>query len=307
MVKTEQAQYPRKDLWIPGKGKDGGNGGKGGVPGHFLGRDVCPPLTSCSGFLLVVLDGHDEEHQQGDALNPCQEEEVVVQGAVVDVTCGEETWRWMLEETGEVKSKEQTMTHSQQNGSFITKYNTQLNYTCGARGVLLSFLWTSKEALLRYARQFSQVVKSNALDFITQTLKASHDLFLLTPWCSIKDVRKKAVRMKCNPKLTSQKTEPCRHLWNMTSYFPPPQINVFCIGVREGWEQGRKMERHQPIWALSALASFSRLREKLWTLLFSPRTIISTVKQQRPLNWHPSLSPFDQYSRCDCALEEPGR
>lgn len=56
-----------------------------------LGREVCSPLTSCSGLLLVVLDGHDEEHQQGDALNPCQEEEVVVQGAVVDVACGEET------------------------------------------------------------------------------------------------------------------------------------------------------------------------------------------------------------------------
>lgn len=101
----------------------------------------------------------------------------------------------MLEETGEVKSKERTTTHSQQNGSFITKYNTQLNYTCGARGMLLSFLWTSKEALLRYARQFCQVGKSNTLDFITQTLKASHDLFLLTLWCSIKDVRKKAVGM----------------------------------------------------------------------------------------------------------------
>lgn len=78
-------------MWIPGKGKDGGTGGGGGVPGHVLRRKMCPPLTSCSGLLLVVLDGHDEEHQQGDALNPCQEEEVVVQGAVIDVTCREET------------------------------------------------------------------------------------------------------------------------------------------------------------------------------------------------------------------------
>lgn len=45
------------------------------------------PLTSCSGLLLVILDGHNEEDEQGDTLNPSQEEEVVVQGAVVDVTC----------------------------------------------------------------------------------------------------------------------------------------------------------------------------------------------------------------------------
>lgn len=67
-----------------GSRKKGNCGGIGG--GHVLGRHVSLPLTSCSGLLLVILDGHNEEDEQGDALNACQEEEVVVQGAVVDVT-----------------------------------------------------------------------------------------------------------------------------------------------------------------------------------------------------------------------------
>lgn len=61
--------------------------GGGSVPAHVLGRHVSLPLTPCSGLLLVILDGHNEEDEQGDALNPCQEEEVVVQRAAVDVTC----------------------------------------------------------------------------------------------------------------------------------------------------------------------------------------------------------------------------
>lgn len=44
------------------------------------------PLVSRPHLLLVILDRDDEEHEQGDALNPCQEEEIVVQMAVVDVT-----------------------------------------------------------------------------------------------------------------------------------------------------------------------------------------------------------------------------
>lgn len=44
------------------------------------------PLASCLGPLLVILEGDDKEDQQGDALDPCQEEEVVVQRAVIDVT-----------------------------------------------------------------------------------------------------------------------------------------------------------------------------------------------------------------------------
>ena len=44
------------------------------------------PLASCFGPLLVILEGDDKEDQQGDALDPCQEEEVVVQRAVVDIT-----------------------------------------------------------------------------------------------------------------------------------------------------------------------------------------------------------------------------
>lgn len=44
------------------------------------------PHTSHSDFLPVILDRDDEENQQGDALDACQEEEVVVQLAVIDVT-----------------------------------------------------------------------------------------------------------------------------------------------------------------------------------------------------------------------------
>jgi hypothetical protein len=36
--------------------------------------------------LLVVFDRDDEEDEEGEALDPSQEEEVVVQLAVVDVT-----------------------------------------------------------------------------------------------------------------------------------------------------------------------------------------------------------------------------
>lgn len=57
----------------------------------------------------------------------------------------------LLEETGNVKTKRANLdTRAQQNGSFITKYFTLLNYACGARGRLLSFLWTSKEGLCGY-------------------------------------------------------------------------------------------------------------------------------------------------------------
>lgn len=44
------------------------------------------PLVSRPDLLLIVLDRDDEEDEQGDALNARQEEEVVVQVAVVDVT-----------------------------------------------------------------------------------------------------------------------------------------------------------------------------------------------------------------------------
>lgn len=43
------------------------------------------PLASRPAPLLVVLDRDNEEDQQGYALYPCQEEEVVVQRAVVDI------------------------------------------------------------------------------------------------------------------------------------------------------------------------------------------------------------------------------
>lgn len=76
-----------------------------GYPAHVLGRHLSLPLTSGSGLLPVILDGHNEEDEQGDTLNPCQEEEVVVQRAVVDVTCTEQKWRGALEETGNVKTK----------------------------------------------------------------------------------------------------------------------------------------------------------------------------------------------------------
>lgn len=43
-------------------------------------------LISCSASLLVIFDRDDEEDKQGDALDPCQEEEIVMQRAVIDVT-----------------------------------------------------------------------------------------------------------------------------------------------------------------------------------------------------------------------------
>ena len=53
--------------------------------GRWSGGQI-PPVTSCPALLLVVLDGDDEEDEQGEALDPSQEEEVEVQRAVVDVT-----------------------------------------------------------------------------------------------------------------------------------------------------------------------------------------------------------------------------
>ena len=56
-------------------------------------RSDTMPLTSCSTTLLfVVLDRHDEEDQQGEALDPRQQEEVVVELGVIDVTW-KEGWR----------------------------------------------------------------------------------------------------------------------------------------------------------------------------------------------------------------------
>lgn len=47
---------------------------------------VSLPHTSYSDFLPVILDRDDKKNQQGDALDACQEEEVVVQLAFIDVT-----------------------------------------------------------------------------------------------------------------------------------------------------------------------------------------------------------------------------
>lgn len=44
------------------------------------------PWAFIFAFLLVVLNRDNEEDKQGDALYPGQEEEVVVQVAVVDIT-----------------------------------------------------------------------------------------------------------------------------------------------------------------------------------------------------------------------------
>lgn len=43
------------------------------------------PLASWFGPLLVILKRDNKEDQQGDALDPSQEEEVVVQRAVIDI------------------------------------------------------------------------------------------------------------------------------------------------------------------------------------------------------------------------------
>lgn len=50
------------------------------------GGGVSLPLASCSGLLLVILDRDNKEDQQGDTLYPRQEEEIVVQRAVIDIT-----------------------------------------------------------------------------------------------------------------------------------------------------------------------------------------------------------------------------
>lgn len=113
--------------------------------------DVSLPLAPCSGPLLV-LDGDNKEDQQGDALDPRQEEEVVVQGAVVDITWKEKKTRTLLEksklrehapsprlQTAEKRHrrlddkmwKSKTASRDrfrggQREGSFITKYYTVL-------------------------------------------------------------------------------------------------------------------------------------------------------------------------------------
>lgn len=56
------------------------------------------PWYSCSGLLLVILDRYNKEDEQGDTLNPCKKEKVVVQGAVIDVT-------WRDREKGQHKRK----------------------------------------------------------------------------------------------------------------------------------------------------------------------------------------------------------
>lgn len=47
---------------------------------------VSLPLASCPTPLPFILKRDDKKDQQGDTLDPCQEEEVIVQRAVVDVT-----------------------------------------------------------------------------------------------------------------------------------------------------------------------------------------------------------------------------
>lgn len=63
--------------------------------GHVSGSrgDVSLPLASRSAPLLVVLERDNEEDEQGDALDARQQEEVVVQRAVIDVACKERTHR----------------------------------------------------------------------------------------------------------------------------------------------------------------------------------------------------------------------
>ena len=48
---------------------------------------VSLPLARRSAPLFVILDRDNEEDQQGDALDTRQEEEVVVQRAVIDIPC----------------------------------------------------------------------------------------------------------------------------------------------------------------------------------------------------------------------------
>lgn len=75
---------------------------------HISRRDSPLPLGSCPGPLFVIFERDDEEHKQGDALNPCQEEEIVVQMAAVDVTCsnrnkGSVRGRWLYACVGHVQ------------------------------------------------------------------------------------------------------------------------------------------------------------------------------------------------------------
>lgn len=49
-------------------------------------RGVSLPLASYSGLLLVILNRDDKKDQQGETLDARQEEEVVVQRAVIDIT-----------------------------------------------------------------------------------------------------------------------------------------------------------------------------------------------------------------------------
>lgn len=44
------------------------------------------PHASCSGLLVVIFKRDNKKDQQGEALDARQEEEVVVQRAVVDIT-----------------------------------------------------------------------------------------------------------------------------------------------------------------------------------------------------------------------------
>lgn len=75
---TGKGRYVAFFLWgWGGMGYEDTCASRGGVP---------LPLVSSSDLLLVILDRDNEEDQQGDALDPCQEEEIVVQRAVVDVT-----------------------------------------------------------------------------------------------------------------------------------------------------------------------------------------------------------------------------
>lgn len=52
---------------------------------------VSLPLASRPALLLVIFDRDNKEDQQGDALDPCQQEEVVVQRAFIDITWKERT------------------------------------------------------------------------------------------------------------------------------------------------------------------------------------------------------------------------
>lgn len=59
-----------------------------GIQGFVLRsrRGMSLPLASCSGLLLVILNRDNNKDQQGEALDARQQEEVVVQRAVIDIT-----------------------------------------------------------------------------------------------------------------------------------------------------------------------------------------------------------------------------